>query len=706
VTLKGGATPAGTTQTISGVISDGSMPGVVDMTGAGTLVLSGANTYSGGTTISAGTLQATNNSSVGSGKVTLDGGAFQAGAAGLSFSNAFAINTTGGTIDTQAYTLTLSSAIGNGTGSTGALTKIGSGNLILSGTSSYTGATNVNAGALEVDGSIASSTLTTVASGATLLGVGTVGNLQINGGGTFAPGAAGSPGTAMTVQGNLAFQSGAIYLVQINPSNSTVTNVVTGTATLAGNVLAAFASGSYLTKTYTILTAGSVSGTFASLGTTNLPANFTAKLSYNASNVQLNLTAVMASGSGSGSASASGSSSVTGTSYNTNNAAVAGALDNFFNTGGTLTPNFLNIFAMTGGNLTNALAQLSGQAETAGEQASFSLMTGFLGLMLDPTVTGRSGGTASGASGFAPEQQASFPPDIAIAYDSVLEAPPSAPPSFDQRWSAWGSGFGGYNRTDGNAAAGTNDVTVSTYGGAGGLDYHFTPYSVAGFALAGSGTNWSLAQNLGGGRSDAFQAGVYGVQYLGPAYIAAALGFTNNWMTTNRIALGDQLQARFMAQSYGGRLEAGYRIGTPAIGMTPYAAGQAQIFAAPRYSETDLTGGGFGLTYGATTADDIRSEVGARFDATVPGAMPLVFRARGAWAHDWISNPSLDAVFQSLPGSSFIVNGATPPKDSALASASAEFFVTRNLSLLTKFDGEFATTAQTYAGSETLRFSW
>ena len=48
--------PAGTTQTISGVISDGTSPGTVEMDGAGTLVLSNTNTYTGATNIDAGTL--------------------------------------------------------------------------------------------------------------------------------------------------------------------------------------------------------------------------------------------------------------------------------------------------------------------------------------------------------------------------------------------------------------------------------------------------------------------------------------------------------------------------------------------------------------------------------------------------------------------------------------------------------------------------
>ena len=79
-------------------------------------------------------------------------------------------------------------------------------------------------------------------SGGTLAGNGTVGKVQVNSGGTFAPGTPGSPGTAMTVSGNLAFQSGAFYLVQLNPATSTMANV-SGTGALAGTVEAVFATG-------------------------------------------------------------------------------------------------------------------------------------------------------------------------------------------------------------------------------------------------------------------------------------------------------------------------------------------------------------------------------------------------------------------------------------------------------------------------------
>jgi uncharacterized protein with beta-barrel porin domain len=84
----------------------------------------------------------------------------------------------------------------------------------------------------------------------------------------------------------------------------------------------------------------------------------------------------------------------------------------------------------------------------------------------------------------------------------------------------------------------------------------------------------------------------------------------------------------------------------------------------------------------------------------------LALRARLAWAHDWIADPTLAALFQALPGASFIVNGATPPKNSALASAGAELHMTANWSLAAKFDGEFAAGSQTYSGTGTLRYMW
>ena len=56
---------------------------------------------------------------------------------------------------------------------------------------------------------------------------------------------------------------------------------------------ATFAPGSYVSRRYTILNAtGGVSGTFNTLVNTNLPANFTSALSYNANNAFLDLALI------------------------------------------------------------------------------------------------------------------------------------------------------------------------------------------------------------------------------------------------------------------------------------------------------------------------------------------------------------------------------------------------------------------------------
>ena len=171
---------------------------------------------------------------------------------------------------------------------------------------------------------------------------------------------------------------------------------------------------------------------------------------------------------------------------------------------------------------------------------------------------------------------------------------------------------------------------------------------------------------------------------------------------------GNHLGAEFNAQGFGARIEGGYRIATALGGVTPYGALQAQSFWTPSYRETDLNGGGFGLAYNARTGTATRSELGARFDRLVPIDRDAVLALRGrlAWAHDWVSDPSLTAGFQSLPGTSFIVNGATPAKDLALVSAGAELRLANGVILAGRFDGEFASRSQTYVGTGTLRYMW
>ena len=119
---------------------------------------------------------------------------------------------------------------------------------------------------------------------------------------------------------------------------------------------------------------------------------------------------------------------------------------------------------------------------------------------------------------------------------------------------------------------------AGTFSIAAGLDYKPTPDTMLGFALAGGGTGWGLSQGLGGGRSDVFQAGLYGSQQLGPWYLSDAVAFANYWMATSRIVSipgTETLTANFIGQSWGGRAETGYKIAGAPFNLTPYAAFQA-----------------------------------------------------------------------------------------------------------------------------------
>jgi len=571
---------------------------------------------------------------------------------------------------------------GCGPAGPGALEKVGSGTLTLSGTNTYSGTTTVLGGVLDVEGSIASSSLTTVNVNAALTGTGTVGNTTIASGGTFLPGN-GTPGSFMTVAGNLVFQPGALYLVQLNSVTSTFTNV-TGTATLNGLVGASVATGSNVMKQYTILTAtGGRSGTFTGVGTLGLPASLVATLSYDPTHAYLNFALDYGATPG----------------LNVNQQNVGTALNNFFNANGGIPAAFVSLTPA-------GLTQASGELATGSQQTTFDAMNLFMSLLTDPFIDGRGDSVTAGGStpaGYASTQQTGAARD---AYAMFTKAPVT----FDQRWSVWSAGYGGSQTTDGNTALGSNSTTSSVYGTVVGADYRFSPFTVAGFALAGGGTNFSV-NGLGSGRSDLFQAGAFVRHAVGPAYITAALAYGWQDVTTNRtvtIAGTDQLRAEFNAGAFSGRVEGGYRFVTPWMGVTPYAAGQFTNFDLPAYAEAAVSGANtFALSYNAMSVTDTRSELGLRTDKSF--AMQngiLTLRGRLAWAHDFNPDRNIAAVFQTLPGASFVVNGAAQAHDSALTTASAEMKWLNGFSLAATFEGEFSGVTNSYAGKGVARYTW
>lgn len=137
------------TSAFSGIISE---TGTVRMEGSGILVLSGNNSYSGGTYLNNGTVQIfqdvapTTNLGNLSGVLNFSSGILQFGASSSS-ARPVSIDALGGTIDTNSFDWTWSGDIsGNGK-----LTKAGTGTLTLAGNNSYLGGTDVAFGTLRGD---------------------------------------------------------------------------------------------------------------------------------------------------------------------------------------------------------------------------------------------------------------------------------------------------------------------------------------------------------------------------------------------------------------------------------------------------------------------------------------------------------------------------------------------------------------------------
>ena len=117
--------------------------------GDGTLVLSGTNTYIGGTSINGGVLSVSSDKNLGSatplGSTSFDGGTLLT-SADVTSDRRVLLQSGGGTIDTAGNTATLNGVVSG----VGRLTKAGDGTLALTGHNTYAGGTAINGGTLQV----------------------------------------------------------------------------------------------------------------------------------------------------------------------------------------------------------------------------------------------------------------------------------------------------------------------------------------------------------------------------------------------------------------------------------------------------------------------------------------------------------------------------------------------------------------------------
>jgi len=210
--------------------------------GVSTWILSGNNTYTGGTTVSGGILEGTTSSLQG----TISNNA------------------------TVTFNQSSDGTYSGNMGGNGTLIKNGTGKVTLGGANTYTGNTTINAGTLLINGSTASGSAVTVGNTGTLGGNGTVnGTVLVQSGGTLAPG--NSPGLLKT--GSLTLEAGSTSAFQIDgTTRATLFDAVdvTGNLIYGGTLSLTFGYVPLITDTFNLFDwTGTYSGTFSTVSFTN-----------------------------------------------------------------------------------------------------------------------------------------------------------------------------------------------------------------------------------------------------------------------------------------------------------------------------------------------------------------------------------------------------------------------------------------------------
>lgn len=538
---------------------------------------------------------------------------------------------------------------------TGAFAKTGAGTLTLTAANSFTGTTTVAAGRLNVDGSLAGSTLTTVQDGAVLGGTGTVGNLALASGGRLAPGR--SIGT-LKVAGDLTMAEGSVYEVEVDADGKADRVDVTGSASLAGSVLAMAAGGNYAPLTdYTILTAEEgVTGSFGIV--TSSLAFLDPTLRYGAKDVTLRLERNDTS-----------FRSVAGTA---NQRATAAAVESL-----AMGNAVYDAVVLTDtGTASAAFDSLSGELHAS---AAGALMQGAMAV---GDVVAAQGALSAGSAG--------------------IEAPASAAFGAGRMWlqayGAWGSNDG-------------DDVTSidrNTSGTLFGLD-------------AAVGENWRIGAFAGFGQAsvkqdgtgskldaDSYHVGLYAATRMGGfgAHLGAAYSL-NDAETTRHVAYAgtrETLTADYdvnAAQVFG---EVNYRFDTSHGAFEPFAGVAHISLSGDDFTET---GGAAALAGDGVDMRTTFTTLGLR---TVQefglGETPAAFRAELGWRHAFGDvDPDADLRF-AAGGSGFGVTGAAIAENTAVLRTGLEVGLTDDTALSVGYGGQFGSDVTDHSVTAKLRIQF
>ncbi len=316
--------------TYNGVIAG---TGTVSVSGGGTVILTGANTYSGQTSIASGSvLQLGNGGTTGSivsdvvnygvlafnrsdtvtfnGNVTGDGTLVQDGTGKVivttNYTGKTIVNSgtlqigngaTSGTVTgnivnnaTVVYGQAASTTYSGVISGSGGLAVAGGGTVVLNGVNTYAGPTVVAAGSLIIGDLMhpGAGVVGTV----TVTGAAVVGGYGMIGGSLIATGGVVSPGNSigtLTIAGDYAPNSASTLKIEVSPTANDKL-IVGGKAQLAGTLALALQPGTYSTSLTSILTAGSISGTFSTVTYSGGDTSMAYGVVYGAHDVDLAMT--------------------------------------------------------------------------------------------------------------------------------------------------------------------------------------------------------------------------------------------------------------------------------------------------------------------------------------------------------------------------------------------------------------------------------
>ena len=682
---------------------------------AGTTILTGANTYTGGTTIASGaTLQIGNGGTSGSvagdvanngtlvfaradastfgseisgagnvlvrsgivavtGNNTHTGGTTIASGATLQIGNGGASGAVAGNIAALGtLILNLSSAVtyGGVLSGNGLVRQVGSGSTMLTGDSSgFAGNTRVEGGILSVNGRLGG-TLTVLAGGQ-LQGTGTISDVILSG--TVAPG--NSIGTLNV--GNITFQAGSIYQVEVNAAGQSDKIVAMGTATInGGTVQVLTGAGTYApSMTYTILTAvGGRTGTFS--GVTSNFAFLDWALTYDPNNVYLTL-----------SRNAVSFPSVAGTF----NQRQAGAGVESLGAGN---PVWNAVVQLSAPMARAAFDQLSGEVHASTKTALYEDSR----LVRDGALSRLRSAFGGGSAGAPSTAQVAAVDDGSCSTDACQTDSKSG-------IAAWAQGFGSWGYTSGNGnAAG---LSRSTGGVLVGVDAPV--FEVARLGLFGgySHTNFNVADRQSSGNSDNVHLGAYGGAQWGPIGVRAGLAYTwHNLSTSRSVAFpgfADSLRATYGAGTFQVFGEAGYRFDVGAAIFEPFANIAYMSLTTKGFSET---GGAAALTGTGLTTNVTATTLGLRAGGafTIAG---LGGSARGTvgWQHAFTDTTPW-ANLQLTGGTPFTAAGVPIAQDAALLELGIDLRLSEGASIGIGYTGQFAAGAQDQSvrGNFTFKF--